>query len=34
LSFSILFSIPFSLFPSLNLNSNLYGSSPQLIFVN
>jgi hypothetical protein len=32
--FSILFSIPFSLFPSLNLNSNLYGSSLQLIFVN
>jgi hypothetical protein len=32
--FSILFSIPFSLSPSLNLNSNLYGSSLQLIFVN
>jgi hypothetical protein len=32
--FSILFPIPFSLFPSLNLNSNLYGSSLQLIFVN
>jgi hypothetical protein len=36
LFYSFIFPIPFSPFsnPSLNLNSNLYGSSPQLIFVN